>query len=199
MTFARDTFLTALNDPDMEERIRHQEPRDLDEACRMAQRFEVIRNAVQNTSVDQRAHRARQTRETSDEAEDRQWSESNRGRERSPRYDHRKRWSDNRSTKAGKQQEVATGQPTQASSEQLDLMKDLMKQCVEKDRVTAQLQQEKEELQRALGRKDKPRPQTEARSTKAAEGNNGTRAKQADVLENLLKRAVDAEVKAQGL
>ena len=145
----------------IQERIRHQEPRDLDEACRIAQRFEVIHNAVQASSADQRAHRARQVSDICDETENHQRGGNDGRQERSTRYDNRKRWTDNRSTKVRKQQEAAASQPTQASAEQLELMKDLVKQCAEKDRVIdesrkaeKQWQQEKEELQRALGRKE---------------------------------------------
>ena len=36
---ARDALLTALNDPDLEERVRFHEPKNIDDACRIAQRF----------------------------------------------------------------------------------------------------------------------------------------------------------------
>ena len=40
---ARDAFLTALNDPEFELKIREREPVDLDEALKLAQRFEVFK------------------------------------------------------------------------------------------------------------------------------------------------------------
>ena len=46
VVMARDSFLAALNDPDLEERVRYHEPQSIDDACRIAQRFEVIRSAV---------------------------------------------------------------------------------------------------------------------------------------------------------
>ena len=44
---ARDSFLTALGDSELELKIREREPAGLDEALRIAQRFEVFRNAVE--------------------------------------------------------------------------------------------------------------------------------------------------------
>ena len=49
---ARDVFLTALNDPEFELKIREREPVDLDEARKLAQRFEVFKSAVQSSSRD---------------------------------------------------------------------------------------------------------------------------------------------------
>ena len=49
---ARDVFLTALNDPEFELKIREREPVDLDEALKLAQRFEVFKSAVQSSSRD---------------------------------------------------------------------------------------------------------------------------------------------------
>jgi len=39
---ACDVFLTALNDPEFELKIREREPVDLDEALKLARRFEVF-------------------------------------------------------------------------------------------------------------------------------------------------------------
>jgi hypothetical protein len=44
---ARDAFLTALDDPEMELKIREREPGDLDSAVKMAQRFEVFKGAIE--------------------------------------------------------------------------------------------------------------------------------------------------------
>ena len=46
VAIARDAFLTALNDPILEENVRCKEPKDLDEACRVAQRLEIIDKTV---------------------------------------------------------------------------------------------------------------------------------------------------------
>jgi hypothetical protein len=43
---ARDAFLSALDDPDFELKIREREPEDLDSAVKLAQRFEVFKNTV---------------------------------------------------------------------------------------------------------------------------------------------------------
>ncbi len=67
---ARDAFLTALNDPDLEERIRDHEPKTLDQACKIAQRLEVVRNAVRAESSVQRGHQARQVNEHEEEYEE---------------------------------------------------------------------------------------------------------------------------------
>ena len=60
---ARDSFLSALNDPELEENVRKHEPNDLDEACRIAQRLEVIHLTVRAASVGQRGHQVRQVNE----------------------------------------------------------------------------------------------------------------------------------------
>ena len=54
---ARDIFLTALNDPEFELKIREREPVDLDEALKLAQRFEVFKSAVQSSSGRDRSSR----------------------------------------------------------------------------------------------------------------------------------------------
>jgi len=43
---AKEHFIVALEDPELELKIREREPRTLDSALRVAQRFEVFRNAV---------------------------------------------------------------------------------------------------------------------------------------------------------
>ena len=63
---ARDAFLTALNDTDLEESIRRLEPKDLDQACQMALRLEVIHNAVHTNPTGQRAHQVRQVDRSSE-------------------------------------------------------------------------------------------------------------------------------------
>ena len=63
---ARDSFLTALDDPELEEHVRYQEPEDLDEACRIALRYEVIHNAVY---AEPPRYRDRQARQGVEEAE----------------------------------------------------------------------------------------------------------------------------------
>ena len=67
---ARDAFLTALNDADLEEEIRRREPKDLDEACKMALRFEVIKTTVRTEVPAQRGHHARQVNEQTEESEE---------------------------------------------------------------------------------------------------------------------------------
>ena len=47
---ARDSFLTALDDPDFELKIREKEPVDLDTAVKTALRFEVFKGAVEASS-----------------------------------------------------------------------------------------------------------------------------------------------------
>ena len=48
---ARDAFLSALADPEFELKIREREPADLDDAVRIAQRYEVFKNAVDSSSA----------------------------------------------------------------------------------------------------------------------------------------------------
>jgi hypothetical protein len=48
---ARDAFLSALDEPDFELKIREKEPGDLDTAVKLAQRFEVFRSAVDASSA----------------------------------------------------------------------------------------------------------------------------------------------------
>ena len=47
---ARDAFLAALGDPDLELKIREREPSGLEEAAKIAQRYEVFKNAVEAQS-----------------------------------------------------------------------------------------------------------------------------------------------------
>ena len=54
---ARDAFLTALDDPELELKIREREPEDLDAAVRFAQRSEVSRGIVEAASSSQVRHR----------------------------------------------------------------------------------------------------------------------------------------------
>ena len=60
---ARGSFLSALNDPELEENVRKHEPNDLDEACRIAQRLEIIHLTVHAASAGQRGHQVRQVNE----------------------------------------------------------------------------------------------------------------------------------------
>jgi len=55
---ARDAFLSALADPGFELKIREREPMDLDDALRIAQRYEVFKGAVDlSTSTRPRLNR----------------------------------------------------------------------------------------------------------------------------------------------
>jgi len=56
-SLALDVFLTALNDAEFELKIREREPVDLDEALRLAQRFEVFKSVVQSSSGRDRSSR----------------------------------------------------------------------------------------------------------------------------------------------
>jgi hypothetical protein len=47
---ARDSFLSALDDPELELRIREHDPVDLDAAVKMALRFEVFRRVMEASS-----------------------------------------------------------------------------------------------------------------------------------------------------
>jgi len=47
---ARDAFLTALDDPELELKIREREPMDLESAVKMAQRFEMNKTTVESLS-----------------------------------------------------------------------------------------------------------------------------------------------------
>jgi transposase InsO family protein/predicted aspartyl protease len=47
---ARDAFITALDDPDFELKIREKEPKDLEAAVRYASRFEVFKSQVEATT-----------------------------------------------------------------------------------------------------------------------------------------------------
>jgi len=47
---ARDAFLSALDDPDFELKVREREPIDLDAAVKLAQRFEVFKSTVESSS-----------------------------------------------------------------------------------------------------------------------------------------------------
>ena len=48
---ARDSFLTALGDAELELKVREREPKDLDEAVGIAQRIEVFRNTVESSTA----------------------------------------------------------------------------------------------------------------------------------------------------
>ena len=50
---ARDAFLSALNDPDLELKIREREPADLGSAVKLAQRFEIFKSAVESSVASQ--------------------------------------------------------------------------------------------------------------------------------------------------
>ena len=56
----RDAFLTALDYPDLELRIRECEPQSLDAAVRLAQRFEIYRDVVGTPPGRSRQHATRQ-------------------------------------------------------------------------------------------------------------------------------------------
>jgi hypothetical protein len=47
---SRDAFLTALDDPEFELKVREREPPDLDTAVKMAQRFEVFKCTTENNA-----------------------------------------------------------------------------------------------------------------------------------------------------
>ena len=47
---ARDAFLSALDDPELELKVREREPADLDASVKLAQRFEVFKTTVENSS-----------------------------------------------------------------------------------------------------------------------------------------------------
>jgi hypothetical protein len=53
---ARDSFLIALDDPEMELKVREREPEDLESAVKLAQRFEVFKGAVEATSSSNRRY-----------------------------------------------------------------------------------------------------------------------------------------------
>jgi len=48
---ARNSFLTALGDAELELKIREREPKDLDEAVGISQRMEVFRNTVKSSTA----------------------------------------------------------------------------------------------------------------------------------------------------
>jgi len=48
---ARDSFLTALGDAELELKVREREPKDLDEAVGISQRIEVFRNTVESSTA----------------------------------------------------------------------------------------------------------------------------------------------------
>ena len=102
---ARDAFLSALGDPDLEEKIRGFEPKGLDEACRMAQRFEIIHNAVHAIPTDQMGHKVRQVIEVAEEEEDMDQQVSGNNR-RDFRRNQSKKPSGNRNTRAVEQDVV---------------------------------------------------------------------------------------------
>ena len=54
---ARDAFLSALDDPEFELKIREREPTDLDAAVKLALRFEVFRSAMEQSSSRHRVNR----------------------------------------------------------------------------------------------------------------------------------------------
>jgi len=43
---SRDAFLSALDDPELELKVRERKPPDLDSAVKIAQRYEIFKNAV---------------------------------------------------------------------------------------------------------------------------------------------------------
>src|SRR5664279_840473 len=46
---ARDAFLSSLDDPELELKVREREPTDLDGAVKLAQRFEVFKSTVESS------------------------------------------------------------------------------------------------------------------------------------------------------
>jgi len=48
---ARDSFLTALGDAELELKVRQREPKDLDEAVGISQRIEVFRNTAESSAA----------------------------------------------------------------------------------------------------------------------------------------------------
>jgi hypothetical protein len=60
---ARDSFLIALDDPEMELKVREREPEDLESAVKLAQRFEVFKGAVEATSSSNRRYNRAVTEE----------------------------------------------------------------------------------------------------------------------------------------
>jgi hypothetical protein len=63
---ARDAFLTALDNPEFELKIREREPEDLDQAVKLALRFEVFKQAVDSSPTPHR----RMNRHVKEEASD---------------------------------------------------------------------------------------------------------------------------------
>ena len=53
---ARDSFLTALDDVELELKVREREPKDLDEAVGISQRIEVFRNTVESSTAAEIEH-----------------------------------------------------------------------------------------------------------------------------------------------
>ena len=62
---ARDAFLSALDDPELELKVREREPPDLDSAVKIAQRYEIFKNAVGPLAN----HRQRINRQVTDVSE----------------------------------------------------------------------------------------------------------------------------------
>jgi len=65
---ARDSFLTALADPDLELKIREREPADLDEAISIAERLEVFKDAVEKSAAGRQRVNRRVAGDNSDDA-----------------------------------------------------------------------------------------------------------------------------------
>jgi hypothetical protein len=60
---ASDSFLIALDDFEMESKVREREPKDLESAMKLAQRFEVFKGAVEATSFSSRRYNRAVTEE----------------------------------------------------------------------------------------------------------------------------------------
>ena len=131
---ARDSFLSALNDPELEEKVRGHEPKDLDEACRIAQRLEVIHNTVHASTAGQRAHQARQVTEVSETSNTQEQGEGNEGRRRPPRQNRGKQQAESRNVKVAECGEEAAKSFEAVAKAQADLVKELVQRCADKDR-----------------------------------------------------------------
>ena len=127
VALARDAFLAALNDPDLEEKIHSREPENLDEACRIALQQEIIHNTVQAGATGYKGHHARQVIEDPT-SEPEEVTGSN---------DYKRKW-DWKARKPKQQTEVRVAKAVEAVDSnppgKNELVKDLLKQVTEEQR-----------------------------------------------------------------
>ena len=146
---ARDAFLTALNDPELEEKIRSREPEDLDEACRIALRQEVIRNAIYTGTAGNKGHQVRQAADEADFDSAKTTSPGSSSNKR--RWDWKKEKSQPQAeAKAARATEANRGNPAEPS----ELLENLLKRVVEEQKLRVEAETKAQSLQKEMERRN---------------------------------------------